>query len=254
MYKWEESSDTLADCYTWSRTDICSTLKSCSNCLSTSDSCAWCDGSCKSSSECELPTAGATSDVNYCNVTDGVDVCAQYYNCEMCHNAPLSYNCEWATSRAPNRCRRSRQKGRTEPEDPNATVAPMRMEEPTCPAENVCELQTNCSTCVRADGGKCMWCQNVAQCVPVTTYIYQYPYGQCMEWRNDGHCESFDCSSYRCVPLSISLILHINIRQPRAVFTIYLSAVFYWFATCLPDRVVFQDLQYLSRQRSMRMV
>lgn len=46
--------------------------------------------------------------------------------------------------------------------------------------ETSCNEFDSCSTCL--DPENCLWCESAKSCLPVNTYIVNFPYGQCKEY------------------------------------------------------------------------
>ncbi|XP_057306057.1 attractin-like protein 1 isoform X1 [Hydractinia symbiolongicarpus] len=56
------------------------------------------------------------------------------------------------------------------------------------------DFQT-CTSCIAAPGTQCMWCNSTSTCISVSSYVIEFPYGQCLEWISGkvGVCKATRC-------------------------------------------------------------
>lgn len=136
---------------------------------------------CESHSSCEYCSDSLSCvklgncSTNNSNVPDRDQLyCANLNNCKLCENSPGGM-CEWE-----NYCGI---RG-------NGTSADVSK----CSSTDNCQSATSCDGCTNK--ASCLWCQNVEKCVATSSYVIQFPYGQCKEWTKDQSCPSYSCSAF----------------------------------------------------------
>lgn len=142
----------------------CGQYDNCLYCLS-DNACGWCD----LKNQCVSRDVNETSE---CKIGEHwrylilqPNQCANCSNLISCEDCTESLSCEWWTEET--KCVRA---GRSQ----------IGVKDPSeCPSP--CYVRTNCSSCL-SEKGRCVWCEDQAQCFSFSVYISEYQFGLCREW------------------------------------------------------------------------
>ncbi|XP_039262630.2 attractin-like protein 1 [Styela clava] len=139
----------------------CDKLISPESCINAAEKCMWCNNKCRTN--CENPGKIESYVPSYCK---------RFRTCSQCQINP---ECQWV------------------PKD--GCVKRRNNETLNCGA--TCGSYTSCYDCTV--GKSCMWCANRGLCVSTTSYVVQFPYGECMKWENKhDQCEKIEsCNNLR---------------------------------------------------------
>ena len=159
----------------------------CYQCLATHQSCSYCDGQCLARMSPSFMDRGCfTKNETVLELDQCPDYqrakCQLNQNCQQCHDQ--RQNCVWALTRC------------VSYNEVNTITGKPPSSNWTC-ANEACLLRTSCGSC--AATSECMWCMNDQRCFPSDSYVYQYPYGQCLQWHSRNLNDAGNCPKHRCL-------------------------------------------------------